>query len=473
MIMNIDVNKIYPHPRNPRKNVGDVTELAASIVQNGVLQNLTVIPRVDAPSSATAAEPSEAEYTVVIGHRRLAAAKFAGLTEVPCTVTEMDERQQLATMLLENIQRQDLTPIEEAEGFQMMLDLGETVASIAEQTGFSESTIRHRVKLSELDRKALEKSQARGGTLQDYMKLEKIKDLERRNKVLGTIGTSSFEYQLTSALQDEERLEKLAQVAGELSKFAKLVTDRDTLHYVNSYHSSSATPIVAPDDIASRQYFYLISNYNITLLTDTAEAQKEDPAVVKKNQEREDTRKQLEAIRETMYQLRSNFVHNTKVNKKNLPSIALTLLQRLTGRHYINIDLDDFAEAANMELRTDEESDGDQYVDISQISASPEKALLALAYCATEDSSRNGFFNYQNKHVENTGLDEIYIFLTSLGYEMSDEEKQIQDGTHLLFAEDVAKETISTDAPVQTTEEAQPNEAIVTDTTPANAETAA
>ena len=70
-------------------------------------------------------EPIEDLYRVVIGHRRLAAAKLAGLAEVPCAVVEMTEQEQIATMLLENMQRSDLTVYEQAQGFQMMLDLGE------------------------------------------------------------------------------------------------------------------------------------------------------------------------------------------------------------------------------------------------------------------------------------------------------------------------------------------------------------
>ena len=60
---------------------------------------------------------SDGKYTVVIGHRRLAAAKLAGLTEVPCAVVEMTEQEQIATMLLENMQRSDLTVYEQAQRF--------------------------------------------------------------------------------------------------------------------------------------------------------------------------------------------------------------------------------------------------------------------------------------------------------------------------------------------------------------------
>ena len=127
----IPIEQLKPHPDNPRKDVGDVTELSQSIKQNGIFQNLTVIPDDDT-------------YMVVIGHRRLAAAKAAGLTELPCMVVEMDEREQISTMLLENMQRNDLTIWEQAQGFQMMLDLGETESDIAEKTGFSKTTVRQR-----------------------------------------------------------------------------------------------------------------------------------------------------------------------------------------------------------------------------------------------------------------------------------------------------------------------------------------
>lgn len=87
----IPVEDLYPHPDNPRKDLGDLTELSDSIRANGVLQNLTVVPR------------AEGGYTVVIGHRRLAASKLAGLKELPCIIMELDLRSQVQTMLMENM----------------------------------------------------------------------------------------------------------------------------------------------------------------------------------------------------------------------------------------------------------------------------------------------------------------------------------------------------------------------------------
>ena len=89
-IRNIPIDQLHPHPQNPRKDLGDLSELAASIKASGIYQNLTVVP-------------GTYGYTVVIGHRRLAAAKLAGLTELPCIVRSMTEQEQIATMMLENM----------------------------------------------------------------------------------------------------------------------------------------------------------------------------------------------------------------------------------------------------------------------------------------------------------------------------------------------------------------------------------
>ena len=93
-LIEIDVDKLFPHPDNPRRDLGDLTELTESIRERGIFQNLTVVrhPFTD-----------NEEYTVVIGHRRLEAAKRAGLKTVPCRVTYMTEREMMATMLLENM----------------------------------------------------------------------------------------------------------------------------------------------------------------------------------------------------------------------------------------------------------------------------------------------------------------------------------------------------------------------------------
>ena len=205
-IMYIKTSEIYPHPKNPRKDLGDVSELAESIKHSGILQNLTVVKghyRTKEEFSALSAEYSKNPteelraglnekkspegYTVIIGHRRLAASKMAELSEVPCTVSDMDEKEQLATMITENMQRTDLTVYEQAQGFQTMLDLGETEDTISERTGFSKGTVRHRLNLAKLDRELLKKKEKSADfqlTLKDLYELEKIDNEKDRNAVL-------------------------------------------------------------------------------------------------------------------------------------------------------------------------------------------------------------------------------------------------------------------------------------------------
>ena len=156
-----------------------MTELAESIKKNGILQNLTVIPKEGEPG----------EYIAIIGHRRSAAAKLAGVTEAPCRIVEgMTHKEQVSTMLEENMQRGDLTIWEQAQGFQMMLDLGDTAEQIADKTGFSKTTIRHRLNIAKLDQKELKKKTDEHGafqlSLKDLYELEKIEDIKIRDRVL-------------------------------------------------------------------------------------------------------------------------------------------------------------------------------------------------------------------------------------------------------------------------------------------------
>lgn len=199
-IVMIKTENLRHHPKNPRQEIGDITELAASVKENGIMQNLTVIVAHDETYDYNGAnkvgddrldELIASEYThyyVLIGNRRMEAAKEAGLEEVPCVVRgRMSLADQVAIMMQENMQREDLTIIEEAFGFQMMLDLGDNIMNVARKTGFSDATVRSRVKIAELDRDILQKKYDDGNfqlTLTDLCELNKIEDVKERNKIL-------------------------------------------------------------------------------------------------------------------------------------------------------------------------------------------------------------------------------------------------------------------------------------------------
>lgn len=192
----IPAHKLKPHPDNPRKNLGDLTELTDSIKKNGILQNLTVVPDPDAKEGEG--------YLIVIGHRRNAAGTAAGLKEFPCVIRNLSHADQCKMMLCENIQRNDLTVIEQAQGFQMMIDFGITVEELSKDTGFAQSTIYHRLNIAKLDQKKLSKNMDQL-TIKDLIELEKIDDVEKRNKLLEeNSGRVDFRQRVKSAFREQE-----------------------------------------------------------------------------------------------------------------------------------------------------------------------------------------------------------------------------------------------------------------------------
>ena len=209
-ICNLALSKIYPHPDNPRKDLGDLSEMTESVKKNGIMQNLTVIPG----HWDNARNWIEDGYTLVIGHRRYAAAKKAELDKVPCRIIEgMTYKEQVSMMLEENMQRNDLTIWEQAQGFQMMLDLGDTEEQIAEKTGFSKSTVRHRLNIAKLDQnivKEKEKDECFQLSITDLYALEKIESVETRNKILReSVNHSQLIYKAQNAADEEKRLKNL------------------------------------------------------------------------------------------------------------------------------------------------------------------------------------------------------------------------------------------------------------------------
>lgn len=114
-------------------------------------------------------------------------------------------------MLEENMQRNDLSIWEQAHGFQMMLDLGETEDSIAEKTGFSKTTVRHRLNIAKLNQKVLQEKEKDEGfqlSLKDLYELEKIPDVETRDKILKeAINSNNLAQKARSAAQEIKRKE--------------------------------------------------------------------------------------------------------------------------------------------------------------------------------------------------------------------------------------------------------------------------
>lgn len=142
----IPPSRLTPSPTNPRKHPGDLTELVESVRSKGVIEPIVARPHPDANIQGIPADALE----IVCGHRRSAAAEKAELATVPVIVRKLDDDQVLDLQLAENIDRADLSPLEEAEAYKLRLDRGQTVAHIAERIGRSPAYVAQRLQLLEL-----------------------------------------------------------------------------------------------------------------------------------------------------------------------------------------------------------------------------------------------------------------------------------------------------------------------------------
>src|SRR5690606_23124587 len=134
------------NPYQPRREfpIEQLQELEASIRESGLLQPLVV-----RPAGRTA--PTGAEWELVAGERRLRAVRRLGWTEVPVVVREMDDRTLLVLAIVENVQRADLSPLEEAEGYRQLIEeFGYTQKEVAESVGRERSTIANLLRLLNL-----------------------------------------------------------------------------------------------------------------------------------------------------------------------------------------------------------------------------------------------------------------------------------------------------------------------------------
>ncbi len=136
------INEISPNPYQPRENPEeDLSDLITSIKEKGILQPIVVRPRRQVNSD-------QITYELVVGERRFRAARLAGLTEIPAIIKGVSETEMLEYALIENIQRADLNPIEEAQGYKKLVEeFGMTHETIATKVGKDRSTITNALRL--------------------------------------------------------------------------------------------------------------------------------------------------------------------------------------------------------------------------------------------------------------------------------------------------------------------------------------
>lgn len=484
-IIMIPVEQLHHHPENPRLELGDLTELAESIRQRGVMQNLTVI-RGHKPSLEEWQEIAAAEgigkdaakgtydagnawsgdgYTVVIGNRRMEASRMAGLAEVPCVISDMDHKEQIATMLMENMQRADLTVYEQAQGFQMMMDLGFSAKEIGEKTGFGETTVRRRLKMAELDKNTLKNvlkgkynnvAQIRMG---DFDLLAQVDSVKERNELLKEIGGGNFGWHITKTLnrQKAQKVKGDAQKALTEAKLKKLPKGKEYSgeytrlwnNTVKLYEWEPGEPIAPETD---KELFYTIGEDEVYFFTKAEKAKKAEP-VKKTEEEKEEDRKRdlawktVDRCAETAAELRKKYVEGLTVSPKN----AMQMMQHALAAAFgcmINYTTPTMAIKERMGVTSHVIPEiiaevTNRLMDMPQ-SKWPGLILMMFESDWRERKAKPPMFAEGSRGYEfpkfkrNVMMELCYTWLTEFGYQMSTEEIDMMAGTHAVFQEAMA-----------------------------------
>lgn len=218
-VVKIAIDKIFPNPYQPRKTFDEeaLRDLAASIAQYGVLQPLLVAPA------------DNGRYMLIAGERRLRASKMAELQEVPVIISEYTSQQIAEIALIENLQREDLHFLEEAEGYEkLMQQFHITQEAMAARVGKKQSTIANKLRLLRLSdriRKILVEANLSERHARALLKLD---DEEKQVQVLTAVIDNGY-----SVRQTENYIEKmLADKKQEKKK--RLVIVNDVRIYLNS-----------------------------------------------------------------------------------------------------------------------------------------------------------------------------------------------------------------------------------------------
>ena len=449
-VVNMPVECLIPHPQNPRKDLGNLEELTASIKENGIYQNLTVIPiNEEAPDE-------EPKYMVVIGHRRLEAAKRAGLKEVPCAIVrDLSETRQLQIMLLENMQRSDLTVYEQAQGFQQLLDFGMDIEDISQQSGFSKRTIRRRLEIAKLDQNKLKEiSSTRQLSLKEFDTLAKIKNLDARNEVMEKIGTNDFALAVTRAMDKEKLADNMPVFLADMERLGIKKFPDSANKYSSKYrrvggyldlYAYEATKEKIPK---KKEGLYYEASYPRNVEFYVKET--------KKNKAREKSAKELEtekrikeawfkvdAMAATHYELRKAFMENLRCMGKQREAVLMGAYSVAILHSVAYIALGDISKEAGIEEKYFDSQHDEKaiklafngYLDIMQ--------CANIIYKLFGDSEKeiyanNSRFDYP-KYKFNPRLEALYHWLVTLGYQVSSEEKLIAAGTHGIFRQNIFK----------------------------------
>ena len=187
----LPISKIEPRQDQPRRffDEAQLAELAESIKEHGVIQPITV------------REIDGGYYQIIAGERRWRAARLAGLFEIPAKVIEADDRTAMVLAMVENLQREDLNPIEEAKGYKVLTEeYGMTQAAVAESVGKSRPVITNAMRLLTLPEDVLKLTEEGKLSLSQARAILEIEDDELKSQIAAQAAENSLTVREISSL---------------------------------------------------------------------------------------------------------------------------------------------------------------------------------------------------------------------------------------------------------------------------------
>lgn len=447
-IQMIPIEALEHHPENPRKDLGDLKELIASIKESGVMQNLTVVEN-----------PADDEtWLVVIGNRRLEASKAAGLTELPCIISDMDHKTQLATMMAENMQRVDLTLTEQAQGVQLMMDLGMDAKEISKRTGLRKDAVERRAVMAKYDTAKAAAAIVRGGTISDFMELEKMPE-DCRDEMLEYVGTNNLRLKIKDKLAQLKQQEYRQQMYAKLETFATRVERQGyvgekavPMEFVTSWYtlsSNSAALFTIPEDVKDRHYYYVVDDgvyFFIKLYKEDTSTQDERAEATRRRQLRSDYMSmradQAQALDRKLRNLRYEWLFSSGDVQWNQAALMRALVKVLgTGKWHSSYRDEQKEMTEQLTGLTLKNSGYASFVKLEDLHGMSDEKMLRVGvgllwgsvdrdnYVPWERDYDNSCLAFRRSDV----YEIVYDLLLAMGYEMSDEEAAYLGGTHEVY----------------------------------------